>query len=1162
MKCIKIARNIFQTWETKNLSTGFTSLTQSWKNNNPNYTYFLFDDDDRKNFIKNNFDENVYKAYCRIIPGAFRADLWRYCVLYIHGGVYVDIDTICFDSIDNFIDENIEFMTPIDLNNCPYYGKYNLSNGFIASIARHHILMDCIKRIVYNVENNIVPFSNLDFSGPGVLGQATNIFIGNNENESFVGKEGIHNEIKFLKFDYGTEYVKDNNNILFQNKNGNEMIMDIYNNEIKNISYTDWGKCKNPIKPLENIYLDETTLNVELQKNYSSILDYDAELFKVYNYDKKIRLGTPNDNGYVIGLLDIEYDCYISAGISDDDSFTIGFLDKYDIDINNCYAFDGTINDLPENIKNSIKFIKKNIGPVNNQSTSNLCDIFEKYKNIFLKMDIEGSEWEWINAINENHLININQIVIELHGITNNSWHQNFTFDSFNTTIKEKINCLKKLNNTHYLIHAHGNNSDKCSHNGIPNVIELTYVNKRHFVDTPKLNAIELPDKELDSPNEKNVCDIDLNFYPFVNKINPFLIDIEEKNIYDESDYIDIQNKLHNKNVNSLIESMYTEKNKFYELNDFKIRINQGIKQQLVNNEYKIPNKTLYKIGNCDDNKNCIVCCTAFKNGNNDSRFVSSNNIIKSLTEVGYNGHFYLFNGGFPNPTGKEMKYAGVPYCFKIFMMLEAYNLGFKNILWIDSGCYALNNPDNLFKKLENDCVLCKKIESNNNYNAMSFEKTIRLLNRLTKCDLHNANYIETIMFGLNMDSNLIKGFIREYYEMVDLGWPFFSVFPEEIVISAIFNKPVYRQLLYSNNYIGNKLYIHENKINEAEARNSGYYFHHKNYKNIKNELDYNSNKSIHPFSFYIPDECIVTEIPEKTRLLASIIPGDLSTYIFKNKEKEYNDMYKKSRFALTKKKGGWDCLRHYEILMNGCIPLFENLNNCPSYTMTTYPKHLNAQAYDLYNNWIENDEFINKYNELLNKYLEHTRNNCTVTQQTKYFLNKIKDGYKAKNILMITGHSGINYNREPLWIGLKRYSKQINGIAVEYEKNAYIYTDTKNTEHFTYTKRINSDEYINMSKEEIIEKINSQFWDLIIYGKVGPDEYCDFPFFDIVKQKYSKDKIAFVFGGDEIFNLKQDNKNNYHINMFGVAIYYQPYINYLNYYKHFGECFVRELDM
>ena len=65
-----------------------------------------------------------------------------------------------------------------------------------------------------------------------------------------------------------------------------------------------------------------------------------------------------------------------------------------------------------------------------------------------------------------------------------------------------------------------------------------------------------------------------------------------------------------------------------------------------------------------------------------------------------------------------------------------------------------------------------------------------------------------------------------------------------------------------------------------------------------------------------------------KKYLLASLIPGDMTTYIFnKYKEVEYNKMYQDSRFALTKKKGGWDCLRHYEILMNGCIPLFENLD-------------------------------------------------------------------------------------------------------------------------------------------------------------------------------------------------------------------------------------------
>ena len=1435
MNLFKIPKYIFQKWQIKNITEELNGLVMSWRNNNPHYAYALFDDNDCEEFIKNNFEENVFKAYSRIIPGAFKADLWRYCVLYIYGGVYVDIDTLCLGNIDDFLNEDLEFMTPIDLNNNPNLGQYNLFNCFIASIPRHPILMDCIKRIIFNVENNIVPFSNLDFTGPGILGKATNIYLGNYENDSFIGKEGECNNIKLLKFEQGIEYVKDEHeNILFQNKNGNSTIIEIYNKEIENINYIDWGKCKNPIKLIDDTICNNDILNKEILNNYCSLLDYQPDLFKVYNFDNKKRLGSNVDNGYVVGLLDIEYDCYISAGISNDDSFTIGFLDKYNIDINNCFAFDGTVNELPKNIENKIQFIKKNIGPINNHSITNLSHYLLKYKNICLKMDIEGSEWEWINSINQEHLSNISQLVIELHGITNSSWHNNFKFNSFNTSILDKINSLRKINTTHYLIHAHGNNADRITYTGIPNVIELTFIAKRHFNIMPKLNEKELPDREIDFPNEKYAPDIDLNFFPFVNKINinPFLIEIEDKIAYDNIDYIDIQNKLNEKNIDSLIETMYKDKNKFYDINDFKSRIKRGIKQQLINKDNETPKKHLYKIGNHDSNKNCIVCCTSLKNENDDSRFVSSNNIIESLTQVGYNGHFYLFNGGFPNPTGKEMKYVGVPYCFKIFMMLEAYKLGFNNVLWIDSGCYALNNLDNLFEQIEKYNIICKIIKTYNNYNAMSFEKTILLLNQLTKSNLYEAAYLETITLGLNMDSGLIKDFIAEYYEMVDLGWPFFSIFPEEIVISAIFNKPKYRHLLQREIYIGNKLYIHEKYANENLAREQGYYFHHKNYikkvndkanngkmvtfqdnggrlgnqlfaymmsklitikyghtynsidivdttnfvsidennindlfdgkidsnnnillfgyfqksdyfienrkdlietiYNNKNDdyfimnntkcfikdylinskhslkmnendivmslrlddfiqypcktsdiippqyymdilknttinsnlyivcdkikhdwefkyieyfnkwnpillqndlisdialmrdcdnlihsnstlcwiisflsnkhkriipftpkiymnqnqkldkiesndilnyvnpltheeirnLDYFSNNNIHPFSFYIPDECIVTEIPLKSRLLASIIPGDLSTYIFKNKEKEYNDMYKKSRFALTKKKGGWDCLRHYEILMNGCIPLFENLNDCPIFTITTYPKHLNTQAYELYNNWIENEEYINKYNLLLNEYLEHSRNNCTISSQTKYFLSKIKDGDKVKNILMITGHKDTNYNRESLWIGLKRHIKNIGGTSVEYEKNMFIYTDTIYNNHFTYTNRVPIEEYTSMSKEEIIEKINSQYWDLIIYGKVGPDEYCDFPFFELIKQKYNKDKIAFIFGGDEIFNLKQNNCNNYHINMFGVAIKYQPYIDYLNYYKHFGTCFVRELDM
>ena len=38
--------------------------------------------------------------------------------------------------------------------------------------------------------------------------------------------------------------------------------------------------------------------------------------------------------------------------------------------------------------------------------------------------------------------------------------------------------------------------------------------------------------------------------------------------------------------------------------------------------------------------------------------------------------------------------------------------------------------------------------------------------------------------------------------------------------------------------------------------------------------------------------------------------------------------MYSNSIFAITNKKLGWDCLRHYEILMNGCVPLYLDIKD------------------------------------------------------------------------------------------------------------------------------------------------------------------------------------------------------------------------------------------
>jgi len=243
---IIIPKTIYQTWETKKLSPYITSLVNKWKENNHEYNYVIHDAKERAQFIKDNFDDNVYEAYKKIIPGAYQADFWRYCVLYINGGIYADIDTICMGKLDNFINDKISFMTIVDFNrDNKVEGKHNLACGFIGAVKGHPILMNCINRIVYNIESNIIPPSKLDFSGPGILGRSFNDFLDVEETTSVVGKEGRHlvkgQYIHLLKFHEGSELVTDiEDNIIFRNKNGDENLRKMYSLECQRNNVKSW----------------------------------------------------------------------------------------------------------------------------------------------------------------------------------------------------------------------------------------------------------------------------------------------------------------------------------------------------------------------------------------------------------------------------------------------------------------------------------------------------------------------------------------------------------------------------------------------------------------------------------------------------------------------------------------------------------------------------------------------------------------------------------------------------------------------------------------------------------------------------------------------------------------------------------------------------------
>ena len=227
------------------------------------------------------------------------------------------------------------------------------------------------------------------------------------------------------------------------------------------------------------------------------------------NKFEKIRVGSPNDGGYVICDLPNDYDCFISCGISDNIDFEIDFIDKYNIE---CNAFDGTIDKLPKNI-DKCNFNKINIGVDNNVNTTNLKHLINKYNNIMLKMDIETYEFRWIDILSSDDLNKFKQIVIEFHFPFYDYSLPNFDIP---TSSEFKMNTLKKLSETHYLIHFHPNTVCGTTYYKnilVPNVFECTYIRKdcQEYIG---YNDINIP-HPLDMKNRITDPEIYLSGYPF-----------------------------------------------------------------------------------------------------------------------------------------------------------------------------------------------------------------------------------------------------------------------------------------------------------------------------------------------------------------------------------------------------------------------------------------------------------------------------------------------------------------------------------------------------------------------------------------------------------------------------------------------------------------------
>jgi len=232
--------------------------------------------------------------------------------------------------------------------------------------------------------------------------------------------------------------------------------------------------------------------------------------FKFKQAKDLIRIGKDNDGGYLISKKDLlKSDFLLSLGICDDWSFEKNFLKKNKVPL---HAYDASLNfnflrnrnfSIIKKIKKIIPYknffngenihFKKFIGINNNKEgfytlSSVLDDL--KFKAIFLKIDIEGSEYRILDSIISNHQ-KLSGLVIEFHDCDINLSKIEWFIKNFN---------LK-------LVHIHANNHglydlDK----KIPLVLELTFSQYCELKD-----QLDLP-HPLDMRNDNNRAEINLEF--------------------------------------------------------------------------------------------------------------------------------------------------------------------------------------------------------------------------------------------------------------------------------------------------------------------------------------------------------------------------------------------------------------------------------------------------------------------------------------------------------------------------------------------------------------------------------------------------------------------------------------------------------------------------
>lgn len=451
------------------LPAEYQACRASWLEANPEWKIELVTNQESRALFAEHLP-HLLELFDRLPLGVMKADMWRYAVLLIHGGVYADVDTYCRAPIESWLSPSSQSLLHICCEEgTPWFCQWTMS-----APAGHPVLKTALELIAERVvSDGGVDLERPDcvhyYTGPDLWSEAVKQTLGTvlpphrilahpalavsaaikvHPTGFFAGVAVSHG---YASFNWGGDgYISWRDDI-------GKKLLELYRPRSERLKELLVPKVTAPLK------------------RYGGFKDGSFVLSPPLLCESAYLLSLGNDE---------EFDLEVAAAGTE---IVTRFRDVIE---------DGSISldDLVEMCD------AEHLG----RSETN-----GKKRDFSLKIDVEGSEYALLLNCSDESLHRCVQLAIEFHNLPNGGRMDGILIEEDWHT-RERV--LLKLLKTHHLVHLHGNNHKGFVH-GFPEVLECLFVNKRCLGTEPAVSTTGCPQSGLDRPSRPDMPDLSFDWW-------------------------------------------------------------------------------------------------------------------------------------------------------------------------------------------------------------------------------------------------------------------------------------------------------------------------------------------------------------------------------------------------------------------------------------------------------------------------------------------------------------------------------------------------------------------------------------------------------------------------------------------------------------------------